>query len=290
MTLEQIKEIYSRPLTELILQALEIQNKNFGNDIELCSLKSIKTGTCPEDCKYCPQSGHYNTSIEKHKLLDKDSILAEAKNAKDAGSKRFCMGAAWKHIPKKDFDQVAEIITEVKNLGLETCVTLGSINAEEATKLKEAGLDYYNHNLDTSREFYPEIITTRKFEERIETIRNVANADINVCCGGILGMGESLDDRFNLLLELLQLPAAPKSIPINTLIPVKGTPLGDKYTDAQIDSFELVRFIATTRILFPQARLRLSAGRENMSLETQTLCFQNGNISQSLLWKNFCLL
>lgn len=233
MTLEQIKEIYSRPLTELILQALEIHNKNFGNDIELCSLKSIKTGTCPEDCKYCPQSGHYNTSIEKHKLLDKDSILAEAKNAKDAGSKRFCMGAAWKHIPKKDFDQVAEIITEVKNLGLETCVTLGSINAEEATKLKEAGLDYYNHNLDTSREFYPEIITTRKFEERIETIRNVANADINVCCGGILGMGESLDDRFNLLLELLQLPAAPKSIPINTLIPVKGTPLGDKYTDAQ---------------------------------------------------------
>ncbi|WP_432772669.1 biotin synthase BioB [Francisella salimarina] len=276
MTLEQIKEIYSRPLTELILQALEIHNKNFGNHIELCSLKSIKTGTCPEDCKYCPQSGHYNTSIEKHKLLDKDSILAEAKNAKDAGSKRFCMGAAWKHIPKKDFDQVAEIITEVKNLGLETCVTLGSINAEEATKLKEAGLDYYNHNLDTSREFYPEIITTRKFEERIETIRNVANADINVCCGGILGMGESLDDRFNLLLELLQLPAAPKSIPINTLIPVKGTPLGDKYTDAQIDSFELVRFIATTRILFPQARLRLSAGRENMSLETQTLCFLAG--------------
>ncbi|QEO56968.1 biotin synthase BioB [Francisella marina] len=276
MTLEQIKEIYSRPLTELILQALEIHNKNFGNDIELCSLKSIKTGTCPEDCKYCPQSGHYNTSIEKHKLLDKDSILAEAKNAKDAGSKRFCMGAAWKHIPKKDFDQVAEIITEVKNLGLETCVTLGSINAEEATKLKEAGLDYYNHNLDTSREFYPEIITTRKFEERIETIRNVAQADINVCCGGILGMGESLDDRFNLLLELLQLPAAPKSIPINTLIPVKGTPLGDKYTDAQIDSFELVRFIATTRILFPQARLRLSAGRENMSLETQTLCFLAG--------------
>ncbi len=186
------------------------------------------------------------------------------------------MGAAWKHIPKKDFDQVAEIITEVKNLGLETCVTLGSINADEATKLKQAGLDYYNHNLDTSREFYPEIITTRKFEERIETIRNVANANINVCCGGILGMGESLDDRFNLLLELLQLPAAPKSIPINTLIPVKGTPLGDKYTNAQIDSFELVRFIATTRILFPQARLRLSAGRENMSLETQTLCFLAG--------------
>lgn len=168
------------------------------------------------------------------------------------------------------------IISEVKSLGLETCVTLGSVNAQEATKLKQAGLDYYNHNLDTSRNFYPKIISTRKFNERIETIRNIANADINVCCGGILGMGENLDDRFNLLLELLALPAAPKSIPINTLIPVKGTPLGDKYSEAQIDNIDLVRFIATTRILFPKARLRLSAGRENMTIETQTLCFLAG--------------
>ncbi|MED7788720.1 biotin synthase BioB [Francisella sp. 19X1-34] len=276
MNLEQIKTIYDTPITELIFSALEVHKKNFNNDIELCSLKSIKTGTCPEDCKYCPQSGHYNTKIQKHKLLDLDNILEEAKQARASGSKRFCMGAAWKNIPKKDLDKVTNIISEVKKLGLETCVTLGSINPEEASKLKEAGLDYYNHNLDTSRRYYPEIISTRKFEERIETIRNVANADINVCCGGILGMGESLDDRLSLLLELLELPSPPKSIPINTLIPVKGTPLGDKYTEAQIDNIELVRFIATTRILFPEARLRLSAGRENMSLETQTLCFLAG--------------
>lgn len=276
MNLEQIKAIYNKPLTELIFNALEVHKRNFNNDIELCSLKSIKTGTCPEDCKYCPQSGHYNTQIQKHKLLELDNILEEAKQAKANGSKRFCMGAAWKNIPKKDLDKVANIISEVKKLGLETCVTLGSINPEEATKLKDAGLDYYNHNLDTSRNYYPEIISTRKFEERIETIRNVANADINVCCGGILGMGESLNDRLSLLLELLELPSPPKSIPINTLIPVKGTPLGDKYSKAQIDNIELVRFIATTRILFPEARLRLSAGRENMSIETQTLCFLAG--------------
>ena len=276
MSLEKIKKIYNTPFTELIFKALEAHKKNFGNDIELCSLKSIKTGTCPEDCKYCPQSGHYNTSIEKHKLLELDSVLEDAKKAKANGSKRFCMGAAWKHIPKKDIDKVANMISEVKNLGLETCVTLGSLNPEEAKKLKDAGLDYYNHNLDTSRDYYPEIISTRKFDERIETIRNVANADINVCCGGILGMGETLEDRFNLLSELLKLPSPPKSIPINVLIPVKGTPLGNKYSKAQIENLELVRFIATARILFPQARLRLSAGREHMSMETQTLCFLAG--------------
>ena len=276
MSLEKIKKIYNTPFTELIFKALEAHKKNFGNDIELCSLKSIKTGTCPEDCKYCPQSGHYNTSIEKHKLLELDSVLEDAKKAKASGAKRFCMGAAWKHIPKKDIDKVANMISEVKNLGLETCVTLGSLNPEEAKKLKDAGLDYYNHNLDTSRDYYPEIISTRKFDERIETIRNVANADINVCCGGILGMGETLEDRFNLLSELLKLPSPPKSIPINVLIPVKGTPLGNKYSKAQIENLELVRFIATARILFPQARLRLSAGREHMSMETQTLCFLAG--------------
>ena len=172
--------------------------------------------------------------------------------------------------------KIVEIISEVKSLGLETCVTLGSLSEEDARELKDAGLDYYNHNLDTSREFYPSIISTRKFDERLETIKNVANANINVCCGGILGMGESLDDRLNLLIELLNLPAAPQSITINTLIPVKGTPLGDKFSKAQIDNIDLVRFIALTRILFPKARLRLSAGRENMSIETQTLCFTAG--------------
>ena len=276
MNIEQLKEMYQKPLIELIFEALITHRQHFKNDIELCSLKSIKTGACPEDCKYCPQSGHYNTSIEKQRLLDKEEIIAEAKQAKKNGSNRFCMGAAWKNIPKKDMPKIVEIISEVKNLGLETCVTLGSLSEEDATDLKNAGLDYYNHNLDTSREFYPSIISTRKFDERIETIRNVANANINVCCGGILGMGESLDDRLNLLLELLSLPAAPQSIPINTLIPVKGTPLGNKFSEAQIDDIELVRFIALTRILFPKARLRLSAGRENMSIETQTLCFIAG--------------
>jgi len=276
MTIEDIKNIYNQPITKLINQSLNINKQYFDEDIELCSLKSIKTGACPEDCKYCPQSGHYNTNIEKHRLLDKLEILAEAQLAKDKGAKRFCMGAAWKNIPKKDFEKVTDIISSVKNMGLETCVTLGSINNDEAVLLKKAGLDYYNHNLDTSRRYYPEIISTRKYDERIETIRNVANADINVCCGGILGMGENLDDRFELLLELLKLPAEPKSIPINTLIPVQGTPIGDKYNKAQIDNIDLVKFIATARILFPKTRLRLSAGRENMSIETQTLCFLAG--------------
>ncbi|MCL4114417.1 UNVERIFIED_CONTAM: hypothetical protein GTU68_041307 [Idotea baltica] len=276
MNIQQLKNIYNKPLLDLIHQAQTIHKQNFDNDIELCSLKSIKTGACPEDCKYCPQSGHYNSSIEKHRLLDKEEILEEARKVKASGSRRFCMGAAWKNIPKKDLPKISEIITSVKNLGLETCVTLGSLNQEDAVELKNAGLDYYNHNLDTSREFYPKIISTRKFDERIETIRNVANANINVCCGGILGMGESIDDRLNLLIELLNLPSIPQSIPINTLIPVKGTPLGDKYTKAQIDNIDLVRFIALTRILFPKARLRLSAGRENMSIETQTLCFTAG--------------
>lgn len=276
MNIEQLKNIYNKPFLDLIHKAQTIHKQNFGNDVELCSLKSIKTGACPEDCKYCPQSGHYNSSIEKHRLLDKEEILEEARKVKASGSRRFCMGAAWKNIPKKDLPKISEIITSVKNLGLETCVTLGSLNQEEAIELKNAGLDYYNHNLDTSREFYPKIISTRKFDERIETIRNVANANINVCCGGILGMGESIDDRLNLLIELLNLPSSLQSIPINTLIPVKGTPLGDKYTKAQIDNIDLVRFIALTRILFPKARLRLSAGREDMSIETQTLCFTAG--------------
>ncbi|QLE79991.1 biotin synthase BioB [Francisella sp. Scap27] len=276
MNIQQLKNIYNKPLLDLIHQAQTIHKQNFDNDIELCSLKSIKTGACPEDCKYCPQSGHYNSSIEKHRLLDKEEILEEARKVKASGSRRFCMGAAWKNIPKKDLPKISEIITSVKNLGLETCVTLGSLNQEDAVELKNAGLDYYNHNLDTSREFYPKIISTRKFDERIETIRNVANANINVCCGGILGMGESIDDRLNLLIELLNLPSIPQSIPINTLIPVKGTPLGDRYTKAQIDNIDLVRFIALTRILFPKARLRLSAGREDMSIETQTLCFTAG--------------
>ncbi|AXA34651.1 biotin synthase BioB [Francisella adeliensis] len=276
MNIQQLKTIYNKPLLDLIHQAQTIHKQNFDNDIELCSLKSIKTGACPEDCKYCPQSGHYNSSIEKHRLLDKEEILEEARKVKASGSRRFCMGAAWKNIPKKDLPKISEIITSVKNLGLETCVTLGSLNQEDAIELKNAGLDYYNHNLDTSREFYPKIISTRKFDERIETIRNVANANINVCCGGILGMGESIDDRLNLLMELLNLPSIPQSIPINTLIPVKGTPLGDRYTKAQIDNIDLVRFIALTRILFPKARLRLSAGREDMSIETQTLCFTAG--------------
>jgi biotin synthase len=276
MNIEYIQDIYNKPLFELITEASKITKDNFDLSMELCTLKSIKTGSCPEDCKYCPQSGHYNTGLVKEKLLDKDTILKDAIEAKKCGSKRFCMGAAWKNIPKNKFDDVIDIIKSVKDIGIETCATLGNIDKEEAEKLSKAGLDYYNHNLDTSRKYYKEIITTRTYDERISTITNIADAGINICCGGILGMGEEVEDRLNLLREISMLPKTPKSIPINTLIPVKGTPLGDKFSSPQIDTLELARFISTTRIMFPNTVIRLSAGRENMSTEAQTLCFLSG--------------
>ncbi len=273
-TKESIQALYEKPFFELIQQAYHCHREHFSaNDIDLCTLSSIKTGRCPEDCAYCPQSGHYNTGIEKEPLLDIDTILEQAKQAKASGANRFCMGAAWRSPPKKDFPKIIEIVKAVKELGLETCVTLGMLDADQAQTLKDAGLDYYNHNLDTSPEYYKKIISTRTYEDRLDTINNVVAADINVCCGGILGMGESRLDRINFLLALDALPAAPQSIPLNQLIAIPGTPLEHQ---AVIESFEFIRTVAITRLMFTTSKVRLSAGRESMSDEMQAWCFMAG--------------
>jgi len=271
---EKIAALYDKPLINLLYEAQTIHQQHFDqNEIEACALLSIKTGSCPEDCKYCSQSGHYKAEIEKNKLLDINVVVEKAKEAKAKGAKRFCMGAAWRSPPAKAMENLTEIIKVVKDLGMETCMTLGMLNPEQATQLKDAGLDYYNHNLDTSREYYPEVISTRTYEDRIETLNNIANAGLKTCCGGILGLGETKKDRINFLLELTKLEHAPQSIPINNLIPIKGTPLGDK---KPIDPIEMVRTIAVARILFPTSKVRLSAGRENMSDEMHALCFMAG--------------
>lgn len=262
------------PLFEVVNKAYKVHKQHFNpTEIEFCVLSSIKTGACPEDCAYCPQSAHYDTGLTKEKLLDVDSIMTQAENAQDRGAKRFCMAAAWRSPPKKDFPKALEIIQKVKLLGLETCMTLGLLNETQAIQLKKAGLDYYNHNIDSSPEFYPSIITTRTYESRLETIKHVINAGIGVCCGGILGMGESRDDRIALLLELKKLPVPPKSIPINKLMPIKGTPLE---AAEPLDYVEFVKTIAVTRLLFPTSIIRLSAGREGMSEESQAWCFMAG--------------
>ena len=271
---KSIAELFELPFFELLYKAHEIHRSHFDVlDIELCTLSSIKTGTCPEDCAYCPQSGHYETDVGREKLINLETILEQAKVAKKNGARRLCMGAAWRSPPKSELPKVIEMVKAVKALGLETCVTLGMLNQEQAMQLKEAGLDFYNHNLDTSPEFYKKIITTRTYQDRINTLKNVRDAGINVCCGGILGMGESREDRIQLLLELHKLPEPPTSIPINQLIPINGTPLEN--TKA-IDPFEFIKTIAVTRLLFPTSVIRLSAGRESMSDELQAWCFMAG--------------
>lgn len=271
---ERVNELYELPFNELLFQAQAIHRQQFNaNEIQLSTLLSVKTGACPEDCAYCPQSGHYDTGLEKEKLLPLDEVIAKALAAKNNGATRFCMGAAWRNPPKKDFPQVLAMISAVKALGLETCVTLGMLDDEQALALKEAGLDYYNHNLDTSPEYYKKIISTRSYEDRLETLARVRDAGLNVCCGGIISMGETRKDRIELLLELVQLPKPPESVPINRLIPIIGTPLADATV---IDNFEFVRTIAVARILLPTTVIRLSAGREQMSDETQALCFMAG--------------
>lgn len=273
-TAEQVHQLYELPFFELVQQAYHTHRQHFERgDMEFCALCSIKTGACPEDCAYCPQSGHYNTGLKKEKLMDLDQVLEQAKQAQAAGAQRFCMGAAWKNPPKKDFPKVLEIVKAVKDLGLETCVTLGQLDEEQATALKAAGLDYYNHNLDTSPEYYGSIISTRTYADRIDTLTKVADAGINVCCGGILGMGETREDRVQLLLALKHLSSSPQSIPINQLIPIPGTPLAKQQA---LDVFEFIKTIAVTRILFPEAKVRLSAGREHMSDEMQAWCFMAG--------------
>lgn len=270
----QVQAIYDLPMNDLLFQAQLVHRQHFDqNKIQTSTLMSIKTGACPEDCAYCPQSGHYNTGLNKEQLVALDEVIKSAKNAKRTGATRFCMGAAWRSPRSKDFPVVLEMVKQVKSLGLETCVTLGMLNDEQTAQLKQAGLDYYNHNLDTSAEYYDKIITTRTFQDRLDTLTKVREAGINVCAGGILGMGESLIDRLGLLKELANLPEHPQSVPINQLIAVKGTPLEDA---KGLDPFEFIRMIAVARIMMPKSYVRLSAGRESMSDEMQAMCFFAG--------------
>ena len=275
ITSEQIKNLFTLPLNELIFKAQEVHKENFENgDVQLASLISIKTGSCPEDCKYCPQSAHYNVNLKKENLIDISEVKKAAKLAKENGANRFCMGAAWKKLRDgKDIDAVIEMIKEVKSLDLEACVTLGSITKDQAERLKDAGLDAYNHNIDTSPDYYKKIITTRTFDERLETIQNARKAGISVCSGGIIGMGESWNDRAEMLEVLANLEPQPESVPINALVPVEGTPLQNQKI---VEPEEMIIMIATARIIMPKSRIRLSAGRKYLSNETQMLCLLSG--------------
>lgn len=270
----EITAILAQPFNDLLFNAHTVHRQYFSpHEVQVSTLLSIKTGACPEDCAYCSQSGHFKTNIEKQKLLDKESILAAAEAAKACGASRFCMGAAWRQPPDHQFPQILEITKAVKALGLETCMTLGMLTEKQAQMLQEAGLDYYNHNLDTSPEYYEKIITTRTYEERLKTLEHVRNAGIHVCCGGIMGMGETREDRVRFLQQLVNLPEHPRSVPINRLIAQKGTPLEDT---PELDNFEFIRVVATARILMPKSHVRLSAGRGSMNDETQALCFFAG--------------
>lgn len=273
-TLAQAKELFALPFNDLMFQAQSIHRANFDpNQVQVSTLLSIKTGGCPEDCGYCSQSVRHNTGLKVEKLMDLDSVKAAAKQAADNGATRFCMGAAWRNPKGKQFDQVLEMIAEVKGLGMETCVTLGMLTKEQSERLKDVGLDYYNHNIDTSRDYYAEIISTRTFDDRLETLEHVRNAGLNVCCGGIVGMGEKQEDRIGMLVELACLPKHPESVPINMLVKVPGTPIGES---AGLDPLEFVRTVAVARVMMPLSVVRLSAGREEMSEEMQALCFLAG--------------
>lgn len=273
-TLAEVRHLLTMPFNDLIFQAQTVHRQNFdANQVQVSTLLSIKTGACPEDCKYCPQSGHYDTGLDKEKLLEVQKVLEEAKAAKEIGSTRFCMGAAWKHPTVKDMPYVLEMVKGVKALGLETCMTLGRLNQEQAQQLADAGLDYYNHNLDTSPDFYTNIITTRTYSERLQTLAYVREAGMKICSGGILGMGESLDDRANLLIQLANLPEHPESVPINNLVKVKGTPLENA---EDVEPFDFIRMLAVARIMMPKSHVRLSAGREQMNEQMQALAFLAG--------------
>lgn len=273
-THQEIRDLFDLPFNDLLFRAQTVHRQYFDpNEVQVSTLLSIKTGACPEDCKYCPQSGHYNTGLEKEKLLEIEKVVAEARTARDKGASRFCMGAAWRSPTGKDMPYVTEMVRQVKSLGLETCMTLGMLNDQQATELAEAGLDYYNHNLDTSEKFYNHIITTRTYQDRLDTLERVRKAGMKVCCGGIMGMGEDEDDRAGLLMQLANLPHHPESVPINMLVKVAGTPLENV---DELDPFEFVRTIAVARILMPASHVRLSAGRENMNDQMQALCFFAG--------------
>jgi biotin synthase len=273
-TREEVRALFALPFPELVFRAAQVHRENFDPaEVQISTLLSIKTGGCPEDCAYCPQSAKFDTGVKAEKLMDLDAVLAEARTAKAAVASRFCMGAAWRSPKDRDLDKVCAMVEGVKALGMETCVTLGMLTGEQARRLKSCGLDYYNHNLDTSPEFYGEIITTRTYQDRLDTLEHVRGAGIHVCCGGIVGMGERLEDRVGMIAALATLPVHPESVPINMLVQVDGTPLAGR---ARLDAFEFVRTIAVARICMPASIVRLSAGREDMSEETQALCFLAG--------------
>jgi len=274
-TRDEIRSIYELPLPELIFRA-QVVHREFHEpeEVQLCRLLSIKTGSCPEDCAYCPQSAHYDTGVARQELMNPGDVLDAAKRAKAEGATRFCMGAAWRQVPQgREFERVLEMVRGVSALDMEVCCTLGMLTEDQALRLKEAGLTAYNHNLDTSPEFYGNIITTRVYDDRLQTIGHVRKAGITVCCGGILGMGESEDDRIGLLEQLSSLSPHPESVPINMLVRAEGTPLEEA---SELDSLVMVRTIATARILMPASRVRLAAGRQQMSQEAVTLCFLAG--------------
>ncbi len=275
ITLSYLQELHDRPFLDLVYEAATIHRKfHPRNAIQRCTLLSIKTGGCPEDCAYCPQAARYQTDVEKHKLLDIEHVIEQAKQAKNEGSTRFCMGAAFREVKdNKDFDSILSMVKEVKQLGMEACCTLGMLTESQAKRLKEAGLTAYNHNLDSSEEHYNKVISTRTYKDRLNTIKNVATAGISVCCGGILGLGESTQDRLKLIETLANLDPQPESIPINTLVPVPGTPLEKNET---VDLFDWIRVIAITRIAIPKSRIRLSAGRLDISEEGQAFAFLAG--------------
>ncbi|MBS83499.1 MAG: biotin synthase BioB [Gammaproteobacteria bacterium] len=272
--ISELEEIYNQPFNDLLWSAHRLhRNYHDPNKVQISTLMSIKTGGCPEDCKYCSQSVKYDTNLEREKTLPLTEIISQAKKAKSNGATRFCMGAAWRHLTDTNLQKISDMIKEVKKLGLETCVTLGMINMDQAIKLKSSGLDYYNHNLDTSREYYTKVVTTRKYQDRLDTLKCVRDAGIKVCCGGILGLGESKLDRIKLVHVLANLKEHPESVPINKLVKVKGTPF---FENADVDEFDFIRIIALTRIAMPKSYVRLSAGRDTMNDQMQALCFFAG--------------
>lgn len=274
-TLQEIEQIYNSAFMDLVFRAATIHRENFsGNEVQVSSLISIKTGGCPEDCGYCPQAARYNTDINSHKLMSLDQVKSLAEKAKENGASRVCMGAAWREVrDNRDFDRVVDMVKEVNNMGMEVCCTLGMLNEQQAKRLAEAGLYAYNHNLDTSPEHYGNVISTRTYDDRLNTLENVRKAKITVCSGGIIGLGETTQDRCRMLQVLANLPAHPESVPVNTLVAVEGTPLEDQQP---VEIWELVRMVATARIVMPQSMVRLSAGRQKLSTEGQALCFLAG--------------
>ena len=273
-TLEELKSKYNLPFNDLLWQAHLIHRKYHDpNKVQISTLMSVKTGGCPEDCKYCSQSIRYDTNLKLEKTLPLEEVIKQAKEAKKSGASRFCMGAAWRNLNNSNIDKIVAMIKGVKDLGLESCVTLGMLTAEQAVTLKSAGLDFYNHNLDTSEEYYNKVVTTRTYQDRLNTIKNVRDANIKVCCGGILGLGEGLEDRIKLIHVLANLEVQPESVPINKLVRVEGTPFSE---NNDVDDFDFIRIVALSRIAMPYSMVRLSAGRDSMNDQTQALCFFAG--------------